>query len=137
MGYFITINPIRCRKLVRFCELLYLRETMEILFASSDMEAAALSESALAKIFGTSARKAGQRLYELAATESLAVAAALPMLKLTQQAGTHRYSVSVSPTHQIFFEPILDSGATARSRKIDLASVTAIRILALGKSNDS
>lgn len=110
---------------------------MEILFASSDMEAAASSESTLTEIFGTSARKACQRLYELAAAESLAVAAALPMLKLTQQAGTHRYSVSVSPTHRIFFEPILDSGATPRGRKIDLASVTAIRILALGKSNDS
>lgn len=110
---------------------------MEILFASSDLEAAALSESALAEIFGTSARKACQRLCELAASESLAVAAALPMLKLTQQAGTHRYSVSVSPTHRIFFEPILDSNATAHGRKIDLASVTAIRILDLGKSNDS
>lgn len=109
---------------------------MEISFASSDMEATALSESALTEIFGTSARKAGQRLYELAATESLAVAAALPMLKLTQQAGTHRYSVSVSLAHRIFFEPILDSGASTRSRKINLASVTAIRILALGNTND-
>lgn len=109
---------------------------MEILFASSNMEAAALSESALTEIFGTSARKAGQRLYELAATENLAVAADLPMLKLTQQAGAHLYSVSVSPVHRIFFEPILDSGAADRGRKINLASVTAIRILALGKSND-
>lgn len=110
---------------------------MEILFATSDMEAAALSENALAKIFGTSACKACQRLYELAATESLAVAAALPMLKLTQQAGTLCYSVSVSPTHRILFEPILDSGTTTRSRNINLASVTAIRILAFGESHDN
>ncbi|HNA87470.1 MAG TPA: hypothetical protein PLB04_17985 [Nitrospira sp.] len=107
---------------------------MEILFASSDVEAAALSESALAEVFGTSVRKACQRLCELAAMENLAVAAALPMLELTQQARTPRYSVSVSSTHRIFFEPILDSGATTRSRQINLASVTAIRILALGET---
>lgn len=110
---------------------------MEISFASSDMEVAALSENALAEIFGASARKACQRLCELAAMESLAVAAALPMLRLTQQAGTLRYSISVSPAHQISFEPILDSEATTRGLRIDSASVTAIRILALGETHDS
>lgn len=105
---------------------------MEILFTSSDTEAAALSENALAKIFGACARKACQRLFELAATESLAVAAASPILKLAQQPGTHCFSVSVSPTHRIFFEPILDSGVATPSHEIDLASVTAIRILSLG-----
>lgn len=110
---------------------------MEIWFASSDLEAAALSESALTKIFGTNARKACQRLYELAATETLAVAATVPMLQLIHQAGTSRYSVSVSSTHRIFFEPILDSSNSNRSGKIDLASVTAIRILAFGESHDS
>jgi hypothetical protein len=108
---------------------------MEILFASSAVEAAALSESALAQIFGTSARKACQRLYELAATESLAVAAALPMFKLTQQAGALCYSVSVSATHHIFFEPILDPAVANTGHGIDLASVTVIRILALGRSH--
>lgn len=110
---------------------------MDILFASSDVEAAALSESALAEIFGTSARKACQRLCELTAMESLAVAAHLPMLKLTQQAGAPRYSVSVSPSHRIFFEPVLDSVAKTRGRNIDSATVTAIRILALGETHDS
>lgn len=114
----------------------YLRETMEILFVSSDMEAAALSEGTLAKIFGESARKACQRLYELAATESLAVAAALPILKLTRQAGTPYYSVNVSPTHRIFFEPIPDSGVATPSHEIDLAAVTTVRILAMGGTND-
>jgi hypothetical protein len=109
---------------------------MEIHFASPYMEAAALSESALAKIFGTSARKACQRLYELAAMESLAVAAALPLLKLTQQAGTRCFSVSVSREHRIFFEPSLNSGVAITCHEIDLASVTAIRMLDLGGSHD-
>jgi hypothetical protein len=109
---------------------------MEILYASSEMEADALSEGALAKIFGASARKACQRLFELAATESLAVAAALPMLKLTRQPGMPSYSVSVSPPHRIFFEPVLDSGSAITANEIDLASVRAIRILALGGTHD-
>ncbi|WP_194724099.1 hypothetical protein [Noviherbaspirillum malthae] len=109
---------------------------MEIFYASSEIEAAALSEGALAKIFGTNARKACQRLFDLAATESLAVAAALPMLKLTQQAGMARFSVSVSSTNRILFEPVLDSGAATSAKEIDLASVTAVRILALGGTHD-
>ena len=106
---------------------------MEILFATSDMEAVAMSESALAKIYGASVRIACQRLCELAAMESLAVAASLPMHELTQQAEKSRYSVSVSPTHKIYVEAILNSGTATSTQGLNFSSVTAIRILSLGK----
>jgi hypothetical protein len=106
---------------------------MEILFATSDMEAVAMSESALAKIFGASVRVACRRLCELAAMETLAVAASLPMHELTPQAEKSRYTVSVSPTHKIHFEAILNSGTATSTQGLNLSSVTAIRILSLGK----
>jgi hypothetical protein len=110
---------------------------MEILFASSELEAAALSEDALAEIFGTSARKACQRLYELAAANDLAVAAALPMLQLCRQPRCARFTVGVPPKHQITLEPVLRSRGKNAGQEIDLASVTTIRILAFGGSHDS
>lgn len=106
---------------------------MEIFFATSDMEDVAMSESALAKIFGASVRIACRRLYELAAMESLAVAASLPMHELTPQAGNSCYSVSVSPTHKIYFEAILNSGIGTPTQGLNLSSVIAIRIFSLGK----
>jgi hypothetical protein len=112
---------------------MYRRATMEILFATSDLEDVAMSESALSKIYGVSVRVACRRLCELAAMESLAVAASLPMHELTSQVGRFHYSVSVSPTHKIFFEAILTSGAGTSPRDLNLSSVTAIRIFALGK----
>lgn len=106
---------------------------MEILFATSDMEAVATSESGLSKIYGVSVRIACRRLSELAAMESLAVAASLPMHELTPLAEKSRYSVSVSPTHKIYFEAILNSGTGTSARELNLSSVTAIRIFFLGK----
>lgn len=106
---------------------------MEILFATSDLEAVAMSESALAGIYGTSARLACQRLSELAGMETLAVSASLPTHGLTTHARTSRYSVGVSSTHRIYFEAILNSGSGTSNPELNLSSVTAIRIFALGK----
>jgi len=92
-----------------------------------------MSESALAKIYGASVRVACQRLCELAAMETLAVAASLPMHELTLQAGESCYSISVSPTHKIYFEAILTSGTSTSTQGLNLSSVTAIRIFSLGK----
>lgn len=109
---------------------------MDIVFATSDLEAAAQSESRLQKIFGASARRAGQRLYELAALETLAVAATLPTLDLRPNPGSSRFSVSVSRSELITFEPIQNAKAKRGAQHPDLASVTAIRILALGGRHD-
>lgn len=110
---------------------------MELTFATSDMEAVALSEARLRKIFGVSTRKACQRLYELAAVETLAVAAALPTLELRQTPGSVRFAVSVCPHHCIGFEPIHNTEPVDAVDCVDLASVTAIRILTLGGKHDA
>lgn len=107
---------------------------MELAFATSDLEATAQSESRLREIFGTSTSRACQRLYELAALDTLQIAAQLPTLDLMQDSGSGRFSVSVCPTHRITFEPV--RGTKKVTKEIDLASVTAIRILALGGNND-
>jgi hypothetical protein len=109
---------------------------MELVFATSDLEAAAQSGSRLQKIFGASARRACQRLYELAALETLAVAAGLPTLDLRPNPGSGRFSVSVSRGHRITFEPIHNTKADKGVQRLDPASVTAIRILALGGRHD-
>ncbi len=109
---------------------------MELLFATSDLEAAAQSEGRLQKIFGASARRACQRLYELAALETLAAAIALPTLDLRPNPGSGRFSVSVSRVHRITFEPIRNAQAGKRVQRLDPASVTSIRILSLGGIHD-
>lgn len=106
---------------------------MELFFATSNMEAVAMSQSALVGVYGASTRIACQRLSELAAMETLAVSASLPTHGLTHHAGTSRYSVGVSPTHRIYFEAILNSDRSTLNRELDLSFVTAIRIFALGK----
>jgi hypothetical protein len=109
---------------------------MEIQFATSDMEAAAMCETALARIYGGSGRKACQRLLELAAMENLAVAASLPTHRLTAQPQARGFSINVSGTQLILFEAILKSGANTSSRELDLSSITAIRILAWAKHDN-
>jgi len=109
---------------------------MELFFATSVVEAAAQSGSRLEKIFGASARRACQRLYELAALETLAVAAGLPTLDLRPNPGSGRFSVSVSRCHRITFEPIRNAKAEEGVQCLDPASVTAIRILTLGGRHD-
>lgn len=105
---------------------------MELAFATPDMEAAAQSECGLQKIFGASARRACQRLYELVALETLADAARLPTLDLRPNPGSGRFSVSVSQEHRITFEPIRNAKAGRGGQRLDPASVTAIRIITLG-----
>jgi hypothetical protein len=133
LGEFYEINPFRDFFLVLPAKSLYRRATMDILFATSDLEVVATSQSALAKVYGASGHVACRRLCELASMESLAVAAAFPTHQLTPLAEPSCYSVSVSPTHKIFFEAILNSEARASTRDLKLNSVTAIRIYAWGK----
>ena len=109
---------------------------MELVFATSDLEAAAQSESRLQKIFGASTRRACQRLYELAALETLSVVAALPTLDLRPNPGSGRFSISVCSDHRITFEPIRNTKADNGVQHLDPASVTTIRILTLGGRHD-
>ncbi|QJP98785.1 hypothetical protein C798_00630 [Herbaspirillum rubrisubalbicans Os34] len=104
---------------------------MEILFSTLELEAIAMSKSALSKVFGGDSDVACRRLYELAAMDTLAVAASLPMHKLTQ-AGKSRFSISITPTYKILFEAILASEVGSSGSELDLGSVTAIRIIAMG-----
>ncbi len=104
---------------------------MEILFATPDLEAAAKSQDVLAQKFGGHVRRACQRFFELDSLATLAAAAALPTLRLTQEPGKLRYSVFVTSTHRITFEAVLRPGANL---SVDHNSVTTIRILALGKT---
>ncbi len=109
---------------------------MDLAFATSDLEAAAQSESGLRRIFGASTRRACQRLYELASLDTLSVAASLPTLDLRPNPDSGRFSVAVCRDHRITFEPIRKPGTSDSVEDLELASVTAIRILALGGRHD-
>lgn len=102
---------------------------MNLIFASPALETLACSATKLQRLLGSYARKACQRLCELAATDSLAVALALPTLQL-QALKDGRYALPLGATYTILFEPI-----TPETRFVSeegLACVTSIRILAIG-----
>lgn len=109
---------------------------MDLAFATSELEDAAQSERLLRTIFGASTARACQRLYELAALDTLQLAAQLPTLDLRQHTSGDWFSVSVCPKHRITFAPIRNSEGTDAVDSVDFASVTAIRILALGGRHD-
>lgn len=109
---------------------------MELTFATLDLEATAQSENRLRKIFGPSCDRACQRLYELFALDNLHLATLLPPLDLRSHSKSGQFSISVCPKHRITFELVPNAGLSVGVGALDLASVTAIRILALGGRHD-
>lgn len=80
-----------------------------------------------------------QRIYELAAAESVAVAASVPTLRLVQIPGEHagRFSVAVTPTHRLIFEAVVDGAVpTSPSGDVDQSLIKSIRIVAVQASDD-
>lgn len=110
---------------------------MELHFATPNLEAIANSPSQLNMLFGAYADRARQRLCELAASEHLAEAASLPTLCLMPSLQPDGYRVRVSDIHHIVFEPVngVPKGRGA-AKKAAHNTITSIRILSLGRSND-
>lgn len=105
---------------------------MNLLFITSDLEAAAQSYSRMQTIFGTSAPIACQRLYELEAVDSLLIAFQLPTLDLQYDKRRRRYSISVCPAHRISFRPFHKIDVDEEVDRKVLDAITSVRILTLG-----
>lgn len=107
---------------------------MDLYFISVDLEQLANSATRCSTLLGErDGAVLRQRFCELAAAENLATVKRLPALAL-QQFGPRgcRFSVRVSGTHRLTFEPV-DFSVSSDGQSADLTEVTAVRIVAVEK----
>lgn|SRR5258708_35567257 len=104
---------------------------MELTFATPDLEATANSSPKLDRQFGADAPVVRQRLFELAAAENLAVLAQIPTLRFASES-RGEFSIGAGNSRHIKFIPAADAPRGSTRRSLELHSVTAIRILAIG-----
>ena len=79
------------------------------------------------------ARKVRQRLAELSAADTLAVAVKLPAARLHALKGDRKgqYAVDVKHPFRLIFEPAHDPIPTKDDGGVDLEKITRIRVLAV------
>jgi len=105
---------------------------MELTFATPELEVAANSSQKLQQLFGAHAPRVGQRLYELAAADNLAVAMKIPTLRIAP-APHGRFVVPLPEPGRLVFRLHADTTRRAgASHEPDLQEVTAIEIVVLG-----
>ena len=105
---------------------------MKIIFQTRKFEKAANSESLGNRHWGTArAAKVRQRLVELAAANTLADMSTLPPPRCHQLTENldERFTVDISPKERLIFEVADDPIPREPDGGIDLAQVTAIKVL--------
>jgi toxin HigB-1 len=105
---------------------------MDIVFATTKLSEVCNSSSLLKKRYGLpKAKKIQQRLYELAAADTLAVVSHLPPPRCHALKGSRAGQFSVDTVHpyRLIFEPANDPVPLLEDSSVDRSQVTAIRIL--------
>lgn len=104
---------------------------MHIEFTSSKLKRQMESVKAMQKAYGDRAKRLQMRLGVLKRAACLADVPIDPPTRCHALKGEFDgcYAVDVSGNWRLIFEPIVPSGGEAKGAEIDLAEVTAIRIL--------
>lgn len=104
---------------------------MHIEFASNKLGRQMESEAALRKAFGSRAKRLQMRLGVLKNAACLADVPTDPPPRCHPLKGEYEgcYAVDVSGNWRLIFEPILAPPSDGKSTEVNLAEVTAIRIL--------
>ncbi len=105
---------------------------MDIVFSTNKLQNVCNSGKELQRKYGAQkARKIQQRLYELAAAKTLADVSHLPPPRCHALTGDRagQFAVTTVQQHRIIFEPANDPIPHLEDGSINIAAVTAVRIL--------